>query len=74
MLNCLASGGTAVNFSDGYNNALATSGPVVFCVLRWWRVYQYLDGWTDVMVYCDWPISKVLFNPDDPEINDIQKL
>lgn len=41
-LKCLASRDAAIEFSDGYNDASATND-IVFCVLRWWKIYQLLE-------------------------------
>ncbi|CAE5958978.1 unnamed protein product [Arabidopsis arenosa] len=41
-LKCCAYGEVAIECHDRFRNVIGTD---VTCVLRWWKVYQLLDGW-----------------------------
>ncbi|CAE5960227.1 unnamed protein product [Arabidopsis arenosa] len=47
-LKCCAYGEVAIECHDRFRNVIGTD---VTCVLRWWKVYQLLDGWRHVRIY-----------------------
>ncbi|EFH63196.1 hypothetical protein ARALYDRAFT_894114 [Arabidopsis lyrata subsp. lyrata] len=60
-LKCCAYGGVAIECHDRFRNVIGTD---VTCVLRWWKVYQLLDGWRHVRIYSHPPYSKILVQSD----------
>ncbi|EFH40028.1 hypothetical protein ARALYDRAFT_917499 [Arabidopsis lyrata subsp. lyrata] len=60
-LKCCAYGGVAIECHDRFKNVIGTD---VTCVLRWWKVYQLLDGWRHVRIYSHPPYSNILVQSD----------
>ncbi|KAG7568178.1 Nucleic acid-binding OB-fold [Arabidopsis thaliana x Arabidopsis arenosa] len=60
-LKCCAYGEVAIECHDRFRNVIGTD---VTCVLRWWKVYQLLDGWRHVRIYSHPPYSNILVKND----------